>query len=463
MSSAPDSQTTTETAQPEAPDDPHRRPHLFLVLEGHRPLAPPARIALAAVDEIVFGRGPERRIEPVRDRRLAVRIDDRRMSSSHARLTKVLRRWVLEDAGSKNGTLVNGAPQASAELADGDLIEIGQTFLLFRDALPCEPGDPPILDASTMGPRAPGLATLLPSLGRTFARFGAIAPSAVSVILEGETGTGKEVLARALHGLSGRTGEFVAVNCGALPRDLVEGELFGHRRGAFSGATEDRPGLVRSADKGTLFLDEIGDLPASSQAALLRVLQEHEVRPLGATRSIPVDLRVVAATHRSLDQMASRGDFREDLLARLAGHRLELPPLRSRLEDLGLLLGALLGRLPREQAAKVALHPRAARALLLHAWPGNVRELEKCLRSAVVLAGEGLIELEHLPEAVQHALGGAAAARERDEAARRDGLVALLREHGGNVSAVAKQMGKARMQVQRWLKRYAIDPERFRR
>src|SRR5262249_10250653 len=146
-----------------------------------------------------------------------------------------------------------------------------------------QPGAPAVLEGSSLQPLAPGLSTLSPPLSRAFARFGPIARSAVSVILEGETGTGKEVAARPLHALSGRSGEFVAINCGALPAALVEGELFGHRRGAFSGALEDRPGLVRSADGGTLFLDEIGDLPGPSQAAFLRVLQEREVRPVGGT------------------------------------------------------------------------------------------------------------------------------------------------------------------------------------
>jgi len=220
--------------------------------------------------------------------------------------------------------------------------------------------------------------------------------------------------------------------------------------------------LIRGADKGTLFLDEIGDLPLPSQAALLRVLQEHEVRPVGAARPIPVDLRVVAATHRSLDRMATAGEFRADLLARLAGHRFDLPPLRARREDLGLLVGALLERLAPEQAATITLHPRAASALLQHAWRGNVRELERCLGSALVLAGSGPVELEHLPEAVQRSLGGMAAVRESEDAERREQILALMRAHGGNVTAVAKQMGKARMQVQRWLKRYAINPTSFR-
>lgn len=462
MSSGADTHTTTETDDRAAPADASRCAHLFLLFEGDHLLRPPARVAMADGDELVVGRGQERRIE--RDgRRVSLAVSDRWMSSAHARVAKLLRRWVIEDAGSTNGTLVNGVAQKSAALADGDVIELGHTFFLFRDAIPCPPGEPPIVDAGALAPPAPGLATLVPELSRAFARFATVARSTIPVVLGGETGTGKEVLARTLHSLSGRPGELVAVNCGALPKDLVEAELFGHRRGAFSGATEDRPGLVRSADKGTLFLDEVGDLPASSQAALLRVLQEREVRPVGGTRPVPVDLRVVAATHRSLDRMVAAGEFRADLRARLAGHCFALPPLRDRREDMGLLLGALVARIAPEREDKMRLHPRAARALLAHAWPGNVRELEQCLRSAVVLAEGGPIELEHLPEPVQRALDGPAAVRESENAARREEILALLGAHRGNVTAVAKEMGKARMQVQRWLKRYAIDPERFRR
>jgi transcriptional regulator with AAA-type ATPase domain len=439
------------------------RPHLFLVLESHRPLAAPARFELSGLAEIVVGRGTAREIElhhGPSGARLAVRLDDPWMSSTHARLTRVLRRWVLEDAGSKNGSLVNGVATTRAELADGDVVELGRTFFVFREALPSAPGEAPVLDTATVAPAAPGLATLLPSLGQVFAQLPLVARTSIPVILEGETGTGKEVMARALHALSGRAGDFVAVNCGALPAALVEGELFGHRKGAFSGATEDRIGLVRSAEKGTLLLDEIGDLPLGSQAAFLRVLQEREVRAVGATRAVAVDFRLIAATHRALDQMVAAGAFRADLQARITGYRLALPPLRERREDLGLLLGALLRRLAPDRVAPI--HPRAVRALLRHSFPGNVRELEQCLGTALVLAGTGPLDLEHLPAAVQRAMAEPDAEGDAEDTARRAEIVALLQAHDGNIAAVARATGKARMQVQRWLKRYAIDAESFR-
>jgi transcriptional regulator with GAF, ATPase, and Fis domain len=285
-------------------------------------------------------------------------------------------------------------------------------------------------------------------------------------VLLGETGTGKEVVARALHDLSGRSGPFVAVNCGALPETLLEAELFGHRKGAFSGAINDRPGLIRSADKGTLFLDEVGELPPESQVAFLRVLQEQEVVPVGDDRPVKVDTRLCAATHRDLDELVEKNRFRRDLYARMFGLVLDLPPLRDRQEDLGILLGALLARLPGGDRVKLA--PAAVRALVRHDWPLNVRELEKCLVAALALADEETIELEHLPPAVRRP-GGARVARGTDEPpltqddlALRAQLVDLLTTHAGNVTTVAKALGKGRMQIHRWAKRFGLDLEAFR-
>jgi transcriptional regulator with GAF, ATPase, and Fis domain len=249
------------------------------------------------------------------------------------------------------------------------------------------------------------------------------------------------------------------VNCGAIAATLVESELFGHRRGAFSGAVDDHPGVIRGADRGTLLLDEIGDLPLPAQSALLRVLQEEEVLPVGATRPLKVDLRVVAATNHDLDALVAQNRFRPDLLGRISGYACTLPPLRERREDFALLVAALLEKV--SAANHLAFSPDAARALLRHPWPLNIRELEKCLSSAAVLSRDERVELEDLPEY----LGAPPVARPPDEQnfKRRDELVALLREHAGNVTSVARAMGKARTQVQRWLRRYAIDPFSFHR
>ena len=214
-----------------------------------------------------------------------------------------------------------------------------------------------------------------------------------------------------------------------------------------------------------MFLDEIGDLPVPAQAALLRVLQEGEVMPVGATKSIKVDLRVVAATHRDLEEMAEREDFRSDLLARISGFTLRLPPLRERLEDLGLLTAALLERHLGPGARYVRLTCAAAQALFSHTWPLNVRELEKNLTAAAVLAGDGPIGCQHLELAKVSRAPTAAEARifSDEEVRRREAIVSALRDHHGNITAAARALGKARPQLQRWIKRYQIDLNALRR
>jgi transcriptional regulator with AAA-type ATPase domain len=461
---APHSDSTVTVHRPAEDGDPGRvAPHLFLALECSRPGALSARASLEGVDTVVIGRGSSREAERrVQDGRcvLTIRVPDASMSHTHVRLERGLGQWMVEDAGSKNGTLVNGAPVGRARLADGDLITLGYTLFLFRAALTVR-GDPTSwLDAAECAPAAPGLATLVPELDRAFARLVRIAPSEVSITIRGETGTGKEILARAVHGMSRRSGDFVAINCGALTETLLESELFGHKKGAFSGATEDSTGLVRMAHGGTLLLDEIGDLPATSQAAFLRVLQEREVMAVGGTRPIPVDLRVISATHRDIEELVAHGRFRSDLLARVSGFRIDLPPLRERREDLGLLIGALIRRLTGDATDRVTLSEAAARALFRHDWPHNVRELEKVLGAAIVLAGGGAVDLPHLAEAVRTPALRPAETHDDELRVR---LVELLTEHAGNISAVARATGKARMQIHRWMRRFGIVPEEFRR
>jgi hypothetical protein len=450
--------TLTVHGRSAEPGAPRIAPQLFLVLECSRPLALSVRYSLEGIDAVVIGRGKAREASRVDDGGrsiLRVAVPDPRMSSSHARLERGLGHWTIEDAGSKNGTLLNGGVVKRAKIAEGDLIALGYTLFTFRHGLPVV-GDAAVVDAAALRPVAPGLLTLLPELERDFARLAQLAASPVAVMLGGETGTGKEVMARAVHQLSGRGGDFVAVNCGALPADLIESQLFGHKKGAFSGAVDDQLGLVRAASGGTLLLDEIGDLPLASQAAFLRVLQEREVVPVGSARPVKVDVRLVSATHRDLDALVADGRFRADLLARITGYRLELPPLRERREDLGLLIGALLPRLAGPRAAGVTLAEETARALFRHDWPHNIRELEKVLGAALVLAGDGAIELEHLDEALRNP-------PDDDPAELRARLVQLLAQHDGNVSAVARAMGKARMQIHRWIKRFELSLDDYRR
>ena len=450
----------TALARPEA--------YLVVALESERPVSGSSRHALRGIDEVTLGRGDER-LAKREGRRLELTLPSRWMSSVHARILRGPQGWRLEDAGSRNGTLVNGQTVAHVVLGDGDVIEVGRTLVIFREALHAPPGTPADFDSRQAVFPAPGLRTVIPALAEEIEALVRIAQSLVPVLLRGETGTGKEITARAIHTLSGRTGAFVAVNCAAIPATLIESQLFGHSKGAFSGATRDEPGFVRAASGGTLFLDEIGDLPAPSQAALLRVLQEREVVPVGTTRQVPVDLRVVAATNQPLEALVARGAFRTDLLARLDGFTYTLSPLRERREDIGLLIGDLLGEIALARTP-VTLAPEVARALLLHAWPLNVRELGQCLARATALAGgTGVIERAHLPPAVASVLDAHSPPSPADTDEPQEGprlraqLEVLLAEHEGNVAGVARAMGKARMQVHRWMKRFSIDPARFRR
>jgi len=450
-----------------SPDTPPR-PHVFLLLQCDRPREPTARFGLHRLDEVILGRADTRELERTTQsgvRRLRIGLPDPTVSTVHARLSQVFGRWFIEDAGSRNGTLLDGRPCQREALRDGALVEIGRTILRYRDAIPTAADDPLDHDARASTPPA-GLDTLLPTFGRELAKLARVAASELPITILGGTGVGKEVLARSVHRISGRRGELVAVNCGALPQGLVESELFGHRKGTFTGADADRIGLVQAAHGGTLFLDEIGDLALPSQAALLRVLQEREVRPIGATRSVPVDLRVIAATHRDLQQQVALGTFRADLYARLIGFTLQVPRLHDRIEDLGLVIARLLERLaPGGEGPTFSIE--TARALATYAWPLNIRELEQALSAALVLSGAQTIELSHLPDAIARAhpidpTPTPASTPDDSDARIRADLIAALQEHHGNISAVARALGKARTQVQRWLKRFDLDAESFR-
>jgi sigma-54 interacting transcriptional regulator/FHA domain-containing protein len=428
---------------------------LVVALHCDRPSTPPSRHLLDGLDEVRFGRGDAKPKRDARAKRLTLTFSDPRMSSDHGRLVRDGDTWWLEDPSSKNGCIVNGTLTRRSVLGDGDLLELGHICLLFRVAPPV--AGPPDLGADDLGQPA-NLQTFSGSLAEAFTKLARVAATDVPILVTGDTGTGKELVARAVHDLSKRTGPFVAVNCGALPETLLEAELFGARRGAFSGATVDRPGLVRSADGGTLFLDEIAELRAPSQAAFLRVIQEREVLALGDTRPIKVDVRFCSATHRHLDDMIEDGTFRRDLHARLAGYTIALPVLRARREDLGLVIRALLAR--RTGGTDASFTPAAARALHRYDWPNNVRELEQSLAAALALAADRAIDITDLGDAIQRG--------PRDEAAPSGDelhakLVALLTEHHGNIAAVARAVGKDRMQVHRWVRRYAIDLEQFRR
>jgi DNA-binding NtrC family response regulator len=464
---------TVLATQSDQPDllgtEPLPVPQLFVVLEGERPQAGGARCSLADVDEVTIGRGEQRvaRYESSGAggvRRLDLRLPSSLLSTKHLRITRDQEDWVIEDAGSRNGSYLNRRLLTRESLRDGDVLEIGRIVLRFRIlGLSAEEQRGGAEESAVTGPI--GFHTLLPSLALQLRELARIAASPLPILLLGETGTGKEVLARAIHELSRRPGPLVAVNCGALSGSLLDSQLFGHVRGSFTGAVRDELGLVRASDGGTLFLDEIGDLPAPAQAALLRVLQQREVVPVGATRAVGVDLRVVAATHRQLDLMSARGEFRSDLYARLCGHVHYLTPLRERLEDLGLIVADLL-----PPGTPLRLSADACRALVTNDWPLNVRQLEQSLARARTLAEDGVIHARHLvppsprlTATPERPLPRAAEPRGPDDKDREAELIALLTQHHGNVSEIARSMGCSRMQVHRWMQRYGLSADAFRR
>ena len=454
---------------------------LIRIMECDRPLGGGARYSLDGVDRITLGRGDTalaRRSTASGIVTVDVRVPARSMSTAHARIVRVAGDWVVEDLGSKNGTFVDGARITRAVLEEHSILELGHTFFRVRRTL-VSSGDAGVNvdvdllpEAHAAQTRTP-IMTLMPVFAQQLDALAKLAASQVPVLVTGESGTGKEVVARWVHARGPRAAEgpFVAVNCGAIPETLVESQLFGHVKGAFSGAVRDEEGFVRAANGGTLFLDEIADLPAPSQAALLRVLQEREVVPVGSARAVKVDLRLLSATHRSLATMVTEGSFRRDLFARIAGFELTVPPLRDRKDDLGVLMALLLQRIMGDRATSVALTVEVGRALLAYDWPYNVRELEQCLSVCTALSGGGLIERSHLPVTLaaasvarrdEGARAGESDARPGDEKLRMQLLDELAR-HGGNLADVARAMGKARMQIHRWCRRFGIDPNVFRR
>ncbi len=274
-----------------------------------------------------------------------------------------------------------------------------------------------------------------------------VAPTPSTVLILGETGTGKELVARAVHEQSPRCGEpFVAINCGALPETLIESELFGHRKGAFTGADEHRTGLFEVAHGGTIFLDEIGELPKAMQAKLLRVLESREIRRVGENRAVTVDVRVVCATHRDLPEMVAEGEFREDLMYRINTFEIFLPPLRDRLDDISELAQHLLGRFRgKGSAASRQLTEDAIEALKSHVWPGNVRELANVIEHATILCDAGPIAAAHLPAQFNRRQLTGAAANHPGPISLRDlemqAIYQALERHGGNKPKAADELG----------------------
>jgi transcriptional regulator with PAS, ATPase and Fis domain len=407
-----------------------------------------------------------------RDATCSICIPDQAVSRNHVRLDTDGEAWTLHDLSSRNGTIVNGQYVREHPLEHLDEVRIGDAIFKF-----VEENATAYVPFRLDGSRGKTAPAALPSLvggqqmdaiGRDIAR---IAPTELSCMILGETGTGKEVVARAIHDLSERKGSLQAINCAAIPQNLLESELFGYRRGAFSGADRDKPGLIKLADGGTLFLDEIGDMPLEAQAKLLRVLQAKEVFPLGATTAERVDVRVACATHRNLREHVKDGKFRGDLFARLNEHAVSLPPLRQRKEDIYLLAKTFAVRYGRPD---IGLTFSFLLALLHYDWPYNVRELESCIKRGIALTGGAPLDAKHLPEDISERMKeygdkkrptATPASREiapRKSAPTEAELRALLERHGGNIAAVGRELGKERMQVHRWLKKYGITLDGYR-
>jgi transcriptional regulator with GAF, ATPase, and Fis domain len=392
--------------------------------------------------------------------------------------------WVV-DNGSTNGILVNGVRVGAHLLSDHDVVRVGDTLLRFAARAIYGYGayriDGTVVDSARQIKHGIVGCPLVGGfqIDQLLERVEKVAKTQLAVVVTGESGTGKELLAHTVHIASQRRGPFQAINCAALPANLIESELFGYRRGAFTGASQDKPGLVRMAHGGTLFLDEIGDMPLEAQAKLLRVLQDKMLLPLGATAPEPVDVRVVCATHRTLEDLVVRGTFRGDLFARLREFTARLPPLRERREDLHPLVRYFLAKAGRADAS---LSLPYMVGLAHYPWPYNVRELESAVKLSVALAeGHAELDLPHLPEPVRHALQGHGekradishpgvalppmpapdakhSGRAPDEAMLRE----ILSRHRGNIAAVGRELGKERMQIHRWMKRYNIDIDDYR-
>jgi two-component system response regulator GlrR len=291
-----------------------------------------------------------------------------------------------------------------------------------------------------------------------------VAASDASVCIFGASGTGKELLARAIHRASPRgQAPFVAVNCGAIPEGLLESELFGHKKGSFTGAIADRRGLFQAAQGGTLFLDEIGDMPLPLQVKLLRALEERKVRPVGSHESHDVDVRVVAATHRKLEERIASGEFREDLYYRLNVVKLYIPALAERREDIPLLANHFLSRLAeRYRKTRLALAPEAMQLLVSASWPGNVRQLLNVIEQAVALAPTEVIPESLVRQALDAGDTGLTPLDEARKAFERDYLVRILKITGGNVTKAARLAGRNRTEFYRLLERHVLEPGMFK-
>lgn len=405
-------------------------------------------------------------------------LQDVTVSRQHAEIVRGAQGTILRDLGSTNGTFVGPVRVREVYLAPDTRFKVGNTELIYA------PQDEVIDVAPSVAEQFEGLVGRSIGMREVFGILERVAPTDLTVLVTGETGTGKELVSRAVHARSPRAkGPFVVFDCGAAPESLVESELFGHERGAFTGAVAARDGLFEAAHGGTIFIDEIGELPLDLQPKLLRVLEQREVRRVGATRAKPIDVRVVAATNRDLRAEVAAGRFREDLYYRLAVVEVRLPALRERREDLQLLIDHLLRRSAHNRTAPnrtvKGIDPDVRALFEAYRWPGNVRELHNMVERAIPFSDGPTITLAALPEALRAGVQAGAhvssatpvagvriephadvpfkdAKEELIEAFERAYLVELIDRHDGNVSKAARAADMDRKSITRLLKKHNI-------
>ena len=340
-----------------------------------------------------------------------------------------------------------------------------QLILNIKAALEqCYPAMEKVSEEKDLGWRS-RIITQNPAMEELLKQAQRIAQSEVSILIQSDSGTGKELLARAVHNASPRYEKpFVPINCAAIPDNLLESELFGHRKGAFTGADCNHTGLIEAADGGTLFLDEIGDMPLEFQAKLLRVLQEGEVRPVGATQSIPVDVRVISATHTDLDAAIQAGTFREDLYYRLNVVMLELPPLSERREDISLLANHFLQQLRKrsENCVAKSFSPEAMEVLMTAPWPGNIRQLINVVEQVAVLTVTPIISEAQINKALRGKTGEIVPLADAQSEFERNYLVRILQMTQGNVTLAARLAKRNRTEFYKLLNRHQLEPKIFR-